>query len=271
MKAGPSKSASKERASNHLKLLRSRVVVVSIEGKRGARLPVVWIRETNESEPPMTRRNGVKRRQNQGCQVALGQACQEPGDWASGDRRGGGVNRVQASVRNCRNQSLRCEGRSPSGQNHEARVPMRGTGTDRPVRAKKAGNAAGAKGSGQAAATMSSTGDRRRPAGAAKPFDIPKQLFCEAFAAVKANAGAAGVDKQSIEDFERNLQDNLYKLWNRMSSGSYFPPPVKCVFRRSRSGVPAEADHLFHLMPIARSGDADQPTLRRSEATLALS
>ena len=58
----------------------------------------------------------------------------------------------QASVRNCGNQSPRCEGRSASGGNHEARVPMRGTGTDRPVVVMKAGNAAGAKGSGQAVA-----------------------------------------------------------------------------------------------------------------------
>lgn len=59
---------------------------------------------------------------------------------------------VQASVRNCGNQSSRCEGRSTSGRSHEARVPMRGTGTDRLVVAMKAGNAAGAKGSGQVVA-----------------------------------------------------------------------------------------------------------------------
>ena len=62
-----------------------------------------------------------------------------------------------------------------------------------------------------------------------KPFPISKQLVYEAFKAVKANAGAAGVDKQSIEDFEKDLKDNLYKIWNRMASGSYFPPPVKAV------------------------------------------
>jgi RNA-directed DNA polymerase len=59
----------------------------------------------------------------------------------------------------------------------------------------------------------------------AKPFDIPKQEVWEAFKKVKANQGAAGVDGQSIADFEGNLSDNLYKLWNRMSSGSYLPPP----------------------------------------------
>ena len=69
-----------------------------------------------------------------------------------------------------------------------------------------------------------------------KPFDIPKQLVVEAWKIVKANAGSAGVDQQSIDDFERNLQDNLYKLWNRMSSGSYFPPPVKAVPIPKKSG-----------------------------------
>jgi len=50
-----------------------------------------------------------------------------------------------------------------------------------------------------------------------------------AYESVKANNGAPGVDEQSISDFEENLKGNLYKLWNRMSSGSYFPPPVKAV------------------------------------------
>ena len=60
----------------------------------------------------------------------------------------------------------------------------------------------------------------------AKPFDIPKREVWEAFKRVKANQGAAGVDGQSIAEFEANLSGNLYKLWNRLSSGSYFPPPV---------------------------------------------
>ncbi len=63
----------------------------------------------------------------------------------------------------------------------------------------------------------------------AKPFKIPKQLIGEAYKQVKANKGAAGVDGQSIEDFEADLRNNLYKIWNRMSSGSYFPPPVRAV------------------------------------------
>ena len=63
----------------------------------------------------------------------------------------------------------------------------------------------------------------------AKPFKIPKREVWEAFKRVKANQGAAGVDGQSIAAFEANLKGNLYKLWNRMSSGSYFPPPVRRV------------------------------------------
>src|SRR3954464_13605464 len=62
-----------------------------------------------------------------------------------------------------------------------------------------------------------------------KPFDIPKQLVWEAYQRVAANKGAAGVDGQSIEDFEKDLRNNLYKIWNRMASGTYFPPAVKAV------------------------------------------
>jgi hypothetical protein len=58
---------------------------------------------------------------------------------------------------------------------------------------------------------------------ATKPFAIDKWLVYEAYQAVKANAGSAGVDKESIGDFEKDLKGNLYKIWNRMSSGSYFP------------------------------------------------
>jgi len=62
-----------------------------------------------------------------------------------------------------------------------------------------------------------------------KSFDISKRLVWEAYKSVKANQGAAGVDGQSVEAFEADLQNNLYKIWNRMSSGTYFPPPVRAV------------------------------------------
>ena len=83
-----------------------------------------------------------------------------------------------------------------------------------------------------------------------KPFTISKMVFLQAYKLVKANAGMAGVDHESLEDFERNLKDNLYKLWNRMSSGSYFPPPVKAVPIPKKSGgerllgVPTVGDRI---------------------------
>jgi RNA-directed DNA polymerase len=63
----------------------------------------------------------------------------------------------------------------------------------------------------------------------AKPYDISKQVVWEAYLKVKANHGAAGVDRESIETFGTDLKGNLYKIWNRMSSGSYFPPPVRLL------------------------------------------
>ena len=85
----------------------------------------------------------------------------------------------------------------------------------------------------------------------AKPFKIPKREVWEAFKSVKANQGAAGVDGQSITEFEANLKGNLYKLWNRMSSGSYFPPPVRRVDIPKRDGggvrplgIPTVADRV---------------------------
>ena len=62
-----------------------------------------------------------------------------------------------------------------------------------------------------------------------KPFDISKRAVWEAYQRVKAKQGAAGVDGQTIAEFEKDLKNNLYRIWNRMSSGTYFPPPVKAV------------------------------------------
>ena len=83
-----------------------------------------------------------------------------------------------------------------------------------------------------------------------KPFDIPKRLVWQAWKQVKANKGAAGVDEQSIADFEADLGNNLYKIWNRMSSGTYFPPPVRAAEIPKAGGgtrmlgVPTVADRV---------------------------
>jgi RNA-directed DNA polymerase len=91
-----------------------------------------------------------------------------------------------------------------------------------------------------------------------KPFDISKWEVKKAWEEVRANKGAPGVDGQSIEDFEKDLQGNLYKIWNRMSSGSYFPPPVRAVEipkphgGGSRMlGIPAVADRVAQTV-VAR-------------------
>ena len=67
------------------------------------------------------------------------------------------------------------------------------------------------------------------PMSEAKPYVISKQLVWDAYRKVKANRGAAGVDGESLAIFEKDLKGNLYRVWNRMSSGSYFPPPVRLV------------------------------------------
>jgi RNA-directed DNA polymerase len=87
-----------------------------------------------------------------------------------------------------------------------------------------------------------------------KPFTISKRLVYTAFQSVKANAGAGGVDEESIADFEKDLKNNLYKIWNRMSSGSYFPLPVKAVAIRKKNGgerilgVPTVADRVAQMV-----------------------
>lgn len=76
----------------------------------------------------------------------------------------------------------------------------------------------------------------------------------DAFQLVKANKGAAGIDHESLQEFESNLKTNLYKIWNRMSSGSYFPPPVKAVPIPKKSGgerilgVPTVSDRIAQMV-----------------------
>jgi RNA-directed DNA polymerase len=92
-----------------------------------------------------------------------------------------------------------------------------------------------------------------------KSFQIPKQLVWEAYKRVKANKGAAGVDGQSMNDFEEDLKNNLYKIWNRMSSGTYFPPAVKAVEIPKPHGggtrilgVPTVADRIAQTVVAMR-------------------
>lgn len=90
--------------------------------------------------------------------------------------------------------------------------------------------------------------------GNTKPFEIPKVLVWKAWGLVKANKGAAGVDQETIYEFEQNLSKNLYKIWNRMSSGTYFPPPVKAVAIPKKQGgqrilgVPCVSDRICQMV-----------------------
>jgi len=85
-------------------------------------------------------------------------------------------------------------------------------------------------------------------------IDISKQVVWDAYKRVKANKGAAGIDEESISKFEEDLKDNLYKIWNRMSSGSYFPPPVKAVEIPKKNGgvrilgIPTVADRIAQMV-----------------------
>ena len=87
-----------------------------------------------------------------------------------------------------------------------------------------------------------------------KPFKISKFFVKEAWELVKANKGAEGVDGETIEQFEDNLKDNLYKLWNRMSSGTYFPQPVRTVGIPKKDGgerklgIPSVTDRIAQMV-----------------------
>jgi RNA-directed DNA polymerase len=101
---------------------------------------------------------------------------------------------------------------------------------------------------------------------AGKPFDISKWEVQEAYRKVKANKGAPGVDGVALAEFESDLKNNLYKIWNRMSSGSYFPPPVKAVEIPKPHGagtrilgVPTVADRIAQTVVAARLEQVVEP------------
>lgn len=95
---------------------------------------------------------------------------------------------------------------------------------------------------------------REDPLTKTKPFEIPKRLIWESWKHVAANRGAPGVDKESIQDFQTRLGGNLYTLWNRMSSGSYHPKPVRQVLipkgdgKFRPLGIPTVADRVAQMV-----------------------
>jgi RNA-directed DNA polymerase len=104
------------------------------------------------------------------------------------------------------------------------------------------------------------------PTSQVKPFDIPKQMVWEAYRRVAANEGAPGVDRQTLDEFESDLKNNLFKIWNRMSSGSYFPPPVRAVEIPKPHGggvrllgVPTIADRVAQTVVAMHLGERAEP------------
>jgi RNA-directed DNA polymerase len=130
---------------------------------------------------------------------------------------------------------------------------MYGTGADQLVVALMPSNEGGAKGLDDLAWNKGQP-KREEPMEKVKPFEISKHKVWEAFQRVKANRGAAGVDGQGLAGFEKDLKGNLYKIWNRMSSGSYFPPPVRLIEipksdgKKRKLGIPTVADRVAQMV-----------------------
>lgn len=142
------------------------------------------------------------------------------------------------------------------------RVPKQGTGTEQSVVGMKPAKAGRPKGLRHSASNDGQPGSGRSRSSEAKPFEISKKIVWEAYEKVKKNRGAAGIDSETIEEFEADLKNNLYRIWNRMSSGTYFPPPVRSVeIEKSDGGtrtlgIPSVSDRVaqtvakLYLEPI---------------------
>lgn len=92
-----------------------------------------------------------------------------------------------------------------------------------------------------------------------KSFSISQEVVWEAYKQVKKNKGAAGIDLKSVEEFDKDLNDNLYKIWNRMSSGTYFPPPVRTV------AIPKDDGISQRLLGIPTVGDRVAQTVVKAQ------
>lgn len=123
-------------------------------------------------------------------------------------------------------------------------------GSEQLIVVLKPGKPGGAKGLCHSASLVRQPLTWEEPMSEAKPFDISKHAIWKAYQRVKENRGSAGIDGQTIEDFEKDLKNNLFKIWNRMSSGSYYPPPVKEVPIPKKDGgervlgIPTVADRI---------------------------
>ena len=146
-------------------------------------------------------------------------------------------------------------GEATSGVNHEGEstdaAPRDGT----PRSSEEVGESGWSEGGVcREATSVGPTSNGRSSKDEAKPFCITRREVWEAYLKVKSNQGAAGLDRQTIEEFEKDLKNNLYKVWNRMSSGSYFPPPVLMVKIPKANGgertlgIPTVSDRVAQMV-----------------------
>lgn len=146
-------------------------------------------------------------------------------------------------------------GKATSGRNHKGErtdAAPRGGAPRSSNEVRESGRSEG--GACSEAKFVGPTRNGRSSKDEAKPYCISRWEVLEAYKKVKSNKGAAGIDEQTIEDLERRLKKNLYRVWNRMSSGSYFPPPVRTVQIPKANGgerslgIPAVSDRIAQMV-----------------------
>ncbi len=165
-----------------------------------------------------------------------------------GVRHRDGASSIWALVRNCRN--LGCDAKGAGQEKKIESLSTEAQPRGGPICKSNERSVMDLEQRGRIVLLTHASTDGEERVMTTKPFAISKRLVGEAYKRVKANAGAAGVDEQSLEEFDRSLADNLYRIWNRMASGSYFPPPIKAVTIPKKSGgdrtlgIPTVADRI---------------------------
>jgi len=161
----------------------------------------------------------------------------------------------EAITRNVGNFGVDANGKVTSGLNHEDESTDATPSDGVPRSSDEVRESERSEGGAcSEAKSVGPTSNGRSPKDEAKPFCISRWEVWEAYLKVKSNKGAAGLDAQTIEGFEKDLKKNLYKIWNRMSSGSYFPPPVltvkipKAKGGERTLGIPTVSDRIAQMV-----------------------
>lgn len=172
----------------------------------------------------------------------------------NGVRRKAGMTLYQALCRNYGNRSSQCQERNTNNRNYEYEsIDVRNRG--RAVRSSEEAFVMNVERRGSVGQSASQPNSKQEEAAGeqTKPFQVSKLHVVEAYRRVRANAGAAGVDNQTLKDFEQDLKGNLHKIWNRLSSGSWMPPPVRAVEIPKKDGskrllgIPTVSDRIAQM------------------------